>query len=81
MLTASATGAIGVDFEVAFVAGVSFTGTFAGSSLVLMVSDGECSDGMSDRTYPFHATLKLKEEVRKGCAWTDADPFRGPEKP
>ncbi len=62
-------------------AGLSFTGTLAGTPLILMVSDGACSDGMSDRRYPFTATLKLGEEVREGCAWTDEHKFEGPERP
>lgn len=61
--------------------GVSFSGTLDGSSFDLMVTPGECSDGMSDRTYPFVATLMLGNEKREGCAWTDSQPFNGDESP
>ena len=61
--------------------GVSFSGELQGSSVDLMVTRGECSDGMSDRIYPFTATLKLGAEVRMGCAWTDRRPFEGPQTP
>lgn len=61
--------------------GVSFSGTLDARAFDLMVTPGECSDGMSDRTYPFHATLKLDEEIRRGCAWTDRRPFAGPRNP
>ncbi|PEQ13832.1 hypothetical protein B2G71_05855 [Novosphingobium sp. PC22D] len=62
-------------------AGVSFTGTLEGQDFALMVTDGECSDGMSDRTYPFTATLKVRGETRGGCAWTETQPFTGPQAP
>ena len=57
--------------------GVSFSGELDGRSVDLAVTPGECSDGMSDRTYPFVATLKLGEETRNGCAWTDAQMYEG----
>ena len=61
--------------------GVSFSGELQETSVDLMVTRGECSDGMSDRIYPFTATLKLGAEVRMGCAWTDRRPFEGPQTP
>lgn len=65
--------------------GVSFTGTMtgalAGTRFDLMVTPGECSDGMSDRTYPFTASLLVGEERRNGCAWTDSKGFAGPANP
>ena len=61
--------------------GVSFTGNIDGRSFDLMVTPGDCSDGMSDRTYPFVATLNLDGEQREGCAWTDKQGFSGPSNP
>ena len=61
--------------------GVSFSGELEGEDLDLMVTPGACSDGMSDRTYPLTATLLIGDEQRNGCAWTDAQPFEGPEMP
>ncbi len=61
--------------------GVSFSGEHAGRALTLAVTPGECSDGMSDRTYPFVATLLIGEESRSGCAWSDKHPFNGPAAP
>lgn len=61
--------------------GVSFSGTVAGETFDLMVTPAECSDGMSDRTYPYAATLMIGAEKREGCAWTDRQPFAGPEAP
>ena len=74
----------GVEFGVQRFAGnngLAFTGEMDGGSFDLMVTPGTCSDGMSDRTYPFTATLKIDEEQRNGCAWTARQPFSGPENP
>jgi uncharacterized membrane protein len=57
--------------------GVSFSGTVAGKSFDLMVTPGTCSDGMSDRSYPFTATLRLGLDTLEGCAWTDRSPYTG----
>jgi uncharacterized membrane protein len=58
--------------------GLSYSGALAGSSFDLALAQGECSDGMSDRIYPFTVTLKLGQETRYGCGWTEARPFREP---
>ncbi len=61
--------------------GLAFTGSVGGRGFDLVVTPGDCSDGMSDRTYPFVATLKIDDEQRSGCAWTDKQPFDGPGRP
>ncbi len=61
--------------------GASFSGELDGKSFDLMITQGSCSDGMSDRTYPLNATLKLGGEVLSGCAHSDSLPFEGPEMP
>ncbi|MBX7459100.1 hypothetical protein K3152_12645 [Qipengyuania sp. 1NDH17] len=61
--------------------GLSFTGSIDGAGFDLMVTPGDCSDGMSDRTYPFVATLEIDGEQRNGCAWTDRQAFSGPAHP
>jgi len=58
--------------------GVSFSGDLDGKPLVLAITPGRCSDGMSDRAYPFAATLQVRGEQRQGCAWTERQPFSGP---
>lgn len=62
-------------------AGIGYTGEVDRKPLTLTVTEGECSDQMSDRTYPFTATLKIGDDVRNGCAWTAQHPFDGPETP
>lgn len=61
--------------------GISFSGMLGGQTLEMAVTPGECSDGMSDRTYPFTVTLRIGQETRNGCGWSDAHPFEGPEHP
>jgi len=51
--------------------GVSFSAELDGAALDAMVTPGECSDGMSDRTYPFTATVQIGNEQRNGCAWRE----------
>lgn len=61
--------------------GLAIAGELEGASFDLVVTPGQCSDGMSDRTYPFVATLQIGEETRFGCAWTERQPFTGSEAP
>ena len=65
--------------------GISLTGTLAGQGFGMAVTPGQCSDGMSDRTYPFTVTLRIgaqgEGKLLGGCGWTDKTPFTGPEKP
>jgi uncharacterized membrane protein len=61
--------------------GISFSGELGGMPFVLAVTPGRCSDGMSDRSYPFTVTLQVKGEQRKGCAWTDKHPATGSDRP
>jgi len=61
--------------------GLTLSGEMDGGRFDMMVTPGTCSDGMSDRSYPFTVTLKIGTEMRQGCAWSDASPFAGPENP
>jgi uncharacterized membrane protein len=61
--------------------GVSWSGTFQERPFRLAVTEGKCSDGMSDRTYPFTATLEVLGEQRRGCAWTMRRSFTGSAAP
>lgn len=61
--------------------GLSWSGKLGEASFTMTVTPAECSDGMSDRTYPFVATLQTGEELRSGCAWSETKPFSGPEAP
>ena len=55
--------------------GLGLSGTLADKSFDMTVTPGNCSDGMSNRLFPYMVTLKLGEEVRPGCGWTDAKRF------
>jgi uncharacterized membrane protein len=59
--------------------GLGLSGTFEGKTLDLTVTPGTCSDGMSDRRFPYTVTLKIGEEVRQGCGWTDRKRFSQPQ--
>ena len=61
--------------------GIAFSGTLEGAAFEMMVTSLACSDGMSDRTYPFTVTLGIGEDKRNGCAWSEQHPFDGPEHP
>ena len=62
--------------------GIGFTGTLdGGEKVTVTITPGDCSDGMSDRTYPFTATARIGERRLKGCAYTDAQGFEGPRAP
>ena len=53
--------------------GLSFSGEIEGSSLDVAVTPGDCSDGMSDRTYPFTATVQIGSTQYNGCAWREGE--------
>lgn len=61
--------------------GLGLSGTLDGERFDMVVTRGSCSDGMSDRQYPFTVTLEIGEDARYGCAWTDTRPFTGPDAP
>ena len=59
--------------------GLSFTGTLQGGQLDMAITPAPCSDGMSDRTYPFAVTVQLGEQQLSGCGWTDRQGYTGGE--
>jgi uncharacterized membrane protein len=61
--------------------GIAFNGLLDGAEFDMTVTPLACSDGMSDRTYPFTVTLQIGEDKRNGCAWSERHPFEGPEHP
>jgi uncharacterized membrane protein len=61
--------------------GISFSGDLDQMPFVLALTPGKCSDGMSERSYPFTVTLQVRGQQREGCAWTNKQPFSGPKQP
>ena len=45
----------------------TWTANDAKGSIVVKLMAGTCSDGMSDRTYPYSAVVTLGAETLKGC--------------
>lgn len=48
--------------------GVDITGEHAGQPFKLSVRNGDCSDGMSDNTYPMTSTFEVQGRSLSGCA-------------
>ncbi|MEE1877031.1 COG3650 family protein [Altererythrobacter litoralis] len=74
----------GTEIEVSRFAGnggLGFSGMLNGEPLLMAVTPGECSDQMSDRTYPFTVTFNIGEAQLVGCAYTDQQNFIGEENP
>lgn len=61
--------------------GLGFTGILDGATFTATVTPGQCSDGMSDRTYPYVATIALGDETLRGCGYTSGQPFTGDAAP
>jgi uncharacterized membrane protein len=61
--------------------GLGFTGTLDGKPFTATLTPGECSDGMSDRRFPYVATVALGEETLRGCGYTSSQPFTGDPAP
>lgn len=61
-------------------AGLGITGQLGGQDFAMTVTEGQCSDGMSDRTYPFTVSVQIgQDRLLSGCGWTSAVPFTGGE--
>lgn len=74
----------GTAFEVSRFAGnngLGFSGTLASDAVQASITPGECSDAMSDRTYPYVATVLIGETTLRGCGYTSDEPFTGEEAP
>ena len=61
--------------------GFSYSGKIDGVAFTMAVTPGRCSDGMSDRVYPYGVTLLRGEEKLDGCAWSKSRPFTRPAAP
>ena len=48
--------------------GVRYSGTLGGQAIDLLIQPGKCSDGMSDKIYPYSAKLLLGTSTARGCA-------------
>lgn len=48
--------------------GAEFSGKLGGTAIHIAVTKRTCSDGMSDRSYPFTVVLTLGSDRREGCA-------------
>lgn len=58
--------------------GLSYSGELDGELFTIAITPGNCSDGMSDRIYPFVTTATLGDLLLTGCAWRDEDDLGPP---
>lgn len=61
--------------------GLSFSGELDGQPFTATLTPGQCSDGMSDRDFPFVATVALGEDTLKGCGYIATQPATGDPAP
>jgi uncharacterized membrane protein len=61
--------------------GLGFSGEMDASPVQIALTPGKCSDGMSDRTFPYTATFALGDITLYGCGYTSDEPFTGAEAP
>lgn len=76
--------AAGTDFAAARFAGnngLGFNGELDGKTVQIALTPSECSDGMSDRTYPYTATFVLGDVTLFGCGYTSDETFGGGQAP
>lgn len=59
--------------------GLGFSGELDGAAVQVALTPGECSDGMSDRAYPYTATVAIGETTLYGCGYSSDQPFSGDE--
>lgn len=72
----------GASFEVSRFAGnngLGFSGTIDAEAAQITLTPGDCSDTMSDRAYPYTATVAIGETTLYGCGYTSDEPFVGDE--
>ena len=61
--------------------GLGYSGTIDGAQFTATVTPGTCSDGMSNRSFPYVATIALGGEILRGCGYTSGQPFTGDAAP
>lgn len=59
--------------------GLGFSGTLDGDTLTATLTPGDCTDGMSERRFPYVATIALGGRTLEGCGYTTDQPFTGDE--
>lgn len=55
---------------------ISFNGTMSLGAFEMVVTRKLCSDGMSDRDFPFEVTVSFAGRTLQGCGWTVRRPYK-----
>lgn len=58
--------------------GLSYSGQLEGEPFTIAITPGKCSDGMSDRVYPFVTTVTIDDLLLTGCGWREGDDLGPP---
>ena len=58
--------------------GLGFSGRLQAGALEIAVTPGQCSDGMSDWTFPYTATVTIGDQTLFGCGHTARQPYIEP---
>lgn len=61
--------------------GLGVSGSMAGEPVQATITPGACNDTMSDRTYPYAATVAIGDRTLYGCGYTSDEPFTGEQEP
>jgi uncharacterized membrane protein len=61
--------------------GLGFSATLEGQALNAVLTPGDCNDAMTDRRFPFVATIALGGETLTGCGYTTSQPYTGDPAP
>jgi uncharacterized membrane protein len=56
--------------------GLLFTGNLDEGTFIMAVTQGDCSDGMTARVFPFTAEFRIGGATFKACGWSEQHPFR-----
>jgi uncharacterized membrane protein len=55
---------------------VTFNGTMSQGAFEMVVIRKLCSDGMSDRDFPYEVTIIVARDTLHGCGWTARRPYK-----
>lgn len=61
--------------------GVGYSGELDGEAVQIAFTPEACDDTMSDRSYPYVATVSIGLTTLRGCAYTSDEPFTGDPAP
>lgn len=55
---------------------IMFSGAMSQGAFEMVVTRKLCSDGMSDRDFPYEVTISVGRDTLHGCGWSARHPFK-----